>query len=58
MYSRNMEKLLLHLTDKDGGLKLNLQEEITQGCVITMGGEVVQPKVKELLARKGESHAS
>jgi NAD(P) transhydrogenase subunit alpha len=58
MYSRNMEKLLLHLMDKDGGLKINLQEEITQGCVITMGGEVVQPKVKELLSRKGESHAS
>ncbi|HWQ70380.1 MAG TPA: Re/Si-specific NAD(P)(+) transhydrogenase subunit alpha [Patescibacteria group bacterium] len=57
MYSRNMEKLLLHLMDKDGGLKLNLQEEITQGCVITLGGEVVQPKVKELLSRKGESHA-
>ncbi len=58
MYSRNMEKLLLHLTDKDGGLKINLQEEITQGCVITMGGEVIHPKVKELLSRKGESHAS
>jgi len=57
MYSRNMEKLLLHLM-RDGGLKLNLQEEITQGCVITLGGEIVQPKVKELLTRKGEPHAN
>jgi NAD(P) transhydrogenase subunit alpha len=57
MYSRNMEKLLLHLMS-DGGLRINLQEEITAGCVITMGGEVVHPKVKELLSRKGESHAS
>ena len=52
MYSRNMEKLLLHLMG-DGGLKINLQEEITAGCVITQGGEVVHPKVKELLSRKG-----
>lgn len=57
MYSRNMEKLLLHLMG-DGGLKINLQEEITAGCVITQGGEVVHPKVKELLSRKGEPHAS
>lgn len=52
MYSRNMEKLLLHLMG-DGGLKINLQEEITAGCVITQGGEVVHPKVKELLSQKG-----
>ncbi len=52
MYSRNMEKLLLHLMG-DGVLKINLQEEITAGCVITQGGEVVHPKVKELLSRKG-----
>lgn len=57
MYSRNMEKLLLHLMG-DGGLKINLQEEITAGCVITQGGEVVHPKIKELLSRKGEPHAS
>ena len=52
MYSRNMEKLLLHLMG-DGGLKINLQEEITAGCVITQGGEVVHPKIKELLSQKG-----
>ncbi len=52
MYSRNMEKLLLHLMG-DGGLKINLQEAITAGCVITQGGEVVHPKVKELLSQKG-----
>jgi NAD(P) transhydrogenase subunit alpha len=49
MYSRNMEKLLLHLT-KDGVLILDFKEEITAGCVITHGGELVHTKVKERLA--------
>ena len=52
MYSRNMEKLLLHLMG-DSGLKIDFQDEITRGCVITHGGEVVHAKVKELLSRKG-----
>jgi NAD(P) transhydrogenase subunit alpha len=45
-FSRNIEKLLLHLS-ADGNWKLDLNEEITRGCVITQGGEIVQPKVKE-----------
>ena len=49
MYSRNIEKLLLHLT-KDGALTLDFKEEITAGCIITHGGELVHPKVKERLA--------
>src|SRR5712671_236354 len=52
MYSRNMEKLLLHLLG-DGALKIDLAEEITKGCVITHGGEVVNPRVSELITAKG-----
>jgi NAD(P) transhydrogenase subunit alpha len=52
MYSRNMEKFLLHLAG-DSGLKVDFQDEITRGCVITHGGEIVHAKVKELLSRKG-----
>ncbi len=51
MYSRNMEKFLLHLLGKDG-LKIDLEDEITRGCVITHGGEIVHAQVKELLSRK------
>jgi NAD(P) transhydrogenase subunit alpha len=55
MYSRNMEKLFLHLS-KDGALKLDLKEEITAGSVITHDGEVVHAKVKEAMqASKGAS---
>jgi NAD(P) transhydrogenase subunit alpha len=54
MYSRNMEKLLFHLT-KDGAWKLDFKEEIVAGCVITHGGEIVQAKVKELVEAKPAS---
>jgi NAD(P) transhydrogenase subunit alpha len=47
MYSRNIEKFLLHLADKDG-LKLKLDEEITKGSLITHQGAIVHPWVKEL----------
>ena len=46
VFSRNLEKLLLHLT-KDGAWALNLDEEITKGCVVTKDGAIVHAKVKE-----------
>ena len=52
MYSRNMEKLIVHLLG-DGALKIDLAEEITKGCVITHGGEVVNTRVSELITAKG-----
>jgi NAD(P) transhydrogenase subunit alpha len=48
MYSRNMEKLLYYIA-KDGELKLDLKDEIQAGAIITHAGEVVHPKVKELV---------
>jgi H+-translocating NAD(P) transhydrogenase subunit alpha len=48
MYSRNMEKLLFYVS-KDGAWKLDFNDEIARGCVITHGGSVVHPKVKELV---------
>jgi len=49
MYSRNMEKLLFYVT-KDGSWKLDFKDEIVAGSVITHGGEIVHPKVKEALS--------
>ena len=51
MYSRNMEKLLLYVT-KDGAWKLDFADEIVAGTVITHGGAIVHPKVKELADAK------
>ncbi|HKQ70141.1 MAG TPA: Re/Si-specific NAD(P)(+) transhydrogenase subunit alpha [Polyangiaceae bacterium] len=52
MYSRNMEKLVVHMLE-GGALKIDLGEEITRGCVITHGGEVVNPRVSEVVTAKG-----
>jgi NAD(P) transhydrogenase subunit alpha len=52
MYSRNMEKLVLHMLS-DGAVKIDLNEEITKGCVITHGGEVVNSRVAEVVTAKG-----
>jgi NAD(P) transhydrogenase subunit alpha len=48
MYSRNMEKLLAYVT-RDGAWKLDLQDEIVAGSVITHEGAVVHPKVREVV---------
>ena len=39
---------MFHLT-KDGTLKLDMKDEITRGCLITHGGEVVQERVREAI---------
>ena len=46
MYSRNMERLLFHLT-KDGAPALDLADEITRAVVITHGGEILHPELRE-----------
>lgn len=49
MYSRNMEKLLLYVA-KDGVWKLDFNDEIVAGSVITHGGEIVHPKLRGSVA--------
>ena len=48
MYAKNLSTLLLHLV-KDGALELNLDDEITAGTLVSRDGEVVHPRVRELL---------
>ena len=47
-FSRNIEKLLLHLT-ADGAWKDLDKDDIPKGCVITRNGEIVHAKVKETI---------
>jgi NAD(P) transhydrogenase subunit alpha len=49
MYSRNVLALLQHLV-KDGELKLDLEDEITKGCLVTHGGEVVHDRARATVA--------
>ncbi len=52
MYSKNITTFLSHLLGKDGAalteLPLNPDDEITRETLLTRGGEVVHPRVREL----------
>jgi len=52
MYSKNITTFLAHLLGKDGAglteLPLDTDDEITRETLLTRGGEVVHPRVREL----------
>jgi NAD(P) transhydrogenase subunit alpha len=48
MYARNIQTLVNHFV-KDGSWTLDMEDEITAGCVVTTGGEVVHPRIRELM---------
>ncbi len=53
MYSKNIVTFLLHLLGKEGAKQpsfpIDIQDEITRETLLARGGEVVHPRVKELL---------
>jgi len=53
MYSKNIITFLLHLLGKEGAkasaLPINQGDEITRETLLTQGGSVVHPRVRELL---------
>jgi len=55
MYSKNITTFLLHLLGKDGAQKpalaLSTDDEITRETLLTHGGDVVHPRVRELLGQ-------
>ncbi len=44
MFSRNMEKLVIHLV-RDGAFTPDFEDEITRGSVVTHGGQIVHPQL-------------
>ncbi|MBN1909486.1 MAG: NAD(P) transhydrogenase subunit alpha, partial [Pirellulales bacterium] len=50
MYAKNITTFLLHLV-KDGRIALDREDEIVADTLITLGGQVVNPRVCELLGR-------
>ena len=48
MYARNIATLLAQLI-KEGKLELDFEDEITREMLVTHGGEVLQPRVREQL---------
>ena len=54
MYAKNMHNFLFHLyVNKE--LKLDLNDEITKGALVTHKGEIVNPKVNEIVMKGGTS---
>ena len=48
MFSRNVTSFLLLLV-KEGRWAINRDDEIVQGTLVTADGQIVHPKVRELL---------
>jgi len=48
MYSKNVTTLLAHVID-DGQVQFNLDDEITRDTLATHGGEIISPRLRELL---------
>ena len=48
MYARNITAFLTHLI-KDQKINLNLEDEIVRETLLTSGGEIAQPRVREFL---------
>jgi len=49
MYARNVSAFLLHLF-KEGKLQLDMTDEIVHDTLLTRGGEVVNPRVREFFS--------
>jgi H+-translocating NAD(P) transhydrogenase subunit alpha len=49
MYARNIASFLKHLIAQDGALALDTSDEIVRGTLVTYGGEVVHPSVREIM---------
>ncbi len=64
MYAKNITTFLLHLIE-DGNVRVSLEDEVQRATLVTHGGEVVQPQVRDLLGfstnaatQKDETNAS
>jgi NAD(P) transhydrogenase subunit alpha len=49
LLARNVANLLLHLV-KDGAIAIDFADDITKGCCVTHGGEIVNERAKQLVA--------
>jgi len=48
LYARNVANLLLHLV-KDGAIVIDFEDEITKGCCVTHGGEIVNERARQMV---------
>jgi NAD(P) transhydrogenase subunit alpha len=50
MFAKNVATFLLHLV-KNGKLEINVGDEITRETLVTHGGDVVHPRIRDLLMK-------
>ncbi len=55
MFAKNVATFLLHLVKK-GEVTLDMEDEITKGTMMTKGGEVVHPVIREALGLASSSN--
>jgi NAD(P) transhydrogenase subunit alpha len=48
LYARNVTNLLLHLVS-EGQLRVDFEDEITRGCCVTHGGEIVNERARQMM---------
>jgi NAD(P) transhydrogenase subunit alpha len=48
MYSRNMEKIILHFF-RDGILRFDFRDPITERCIVAHDGEIIAPELRQAL---------
>jgi NAD(P) transhydrogenase subunit alpha len=48
MYGKNIASFLLHIVE-EGALNLDMEDEVVRETLVTNGGEVVHPRIRELL---------
>jgi NAD(P) transhydrogenase subunit alpha len=52
MYAKNITTFFKNMV-KDGAVHLNMEDEIVKDTMITRGGQIVSPRIQELLAGSG-----
>lgn len=53
MYAKNISTFLLHLMNGQGEIDLNRQDEILQETLVVREGQIVHPRIQELLQSAG-----
>jgi H+-translocating NAD(P) transhydrogenase subunit alpha len=58
MYSNNIGNFVEHFWDKEKRrFGLDLESEILKGCLITHGGEIIHPTIRELIQRQAAENS-
>jgi NAD(P) transhydrogenase subunit alpha len=58
MFARNLVTFLKEITNKEGALAINLENEVHRETMLTRDGEVVHSRIRELLGMAAPAGAA